>query len=67
MQLVVPLNGDGDAKNFRTRAIGPGKRLVETRPGEELRFECRRYKVTAAAAYRWEQDGIAHGWPADTR
>lgn len=63
--LFVPLNSDGNSINGLTRAADPSKRLVEVRPGEQLRFRSKRYTVTAVAAYRWSKDGVAYGWPED--
>ena len=61
--LIVPLASDGNSVNRLTRTADPTKRLVEVRPGEELRFRSKRYTVTAVEAYRWSKDAVAHGWP----
>ena len=61
--LIVPLDADGNSVNRLTRTADPTKRLVEVRPGEELQFRSKRYKVTSVETYRWVEGGVTHGWP----
>lgn len=62
LQLVVPLDANGNSRNGRTRAAEWDKRIVNVRPGESLRFNHKKFVVTAVEAYRWTKDGVVHGW-----
>ncbi len=62
LQLIVPLDANGNSKNGRTLANDLDKRIVNVLPGDALRFNHKRFVVTTVAAYRWAKDGVAHGW-----
>jgi hypothetical protein len=53
LQLVVPLDAAGNSRNGRTRAAEWGKRVVDVRPGQAIRFKHKKFIVTAIEAYRW--------------
>jgi len=55
LELIVPLDRDGNAMNRLALAADPKKRIVEVQPGEEIRFRGERFKVKAVEAYRWVQ------------
>jgi hypothetical protein len=63
LQLVVPLDSNGNSLNGRCRAAERGKRVVDVWPGQAIRFRRRKFVVTAVEAYRWAKDGVCYGWP----
>ncbi len=59
VQLVVPLNRDGQAANGLAKAVPPKQRIIDLRIGDWLRFRDTVRKIVAVEAYRdarWEGD-----------
>jgi hypothetical protein len=60
VQLVVPLNRDGQSVNGLAKPVPPKLRIIDLRVGDWLRFRNTVRKITAITAYRdayWEHGG----------
>jgi hypothetical protein len=48
VQLVVPLNRDGQAENGLAKAVPPKQRIIDLRVGDSLMFKAKAYDVIGA-------------------